>query len=80
MPLPDLVSAPLPESVPDSVSVVPAEGVIALVPLSVTSRADVKLAVVASVPPPSVSVPELSPRCASAPICSVPAETLVPPE
>ncbi len=71
----------VPESTPDSVSVVPLSGL--MKPLArVTARPELKLVVVTRLllDPLMVRLPEVSPRLASADTCRVPAETVVPPE
>jgi hypothetical protein len=79
VPEPLLVSAPAPEITPPNVKVVPLLVLNVLLPDSVTSRSDPKVAVDCSVPPPKVSPPEASPSLASELTTSVPALIVVPP-
>ncbi|MNT29769.1 hypothetical protein D3C72_1655260 [compost metagenome] len=60
-------------------SVVPAATVMLALCVSVTARAESKLAVVASAPPFSVKPPELAPRLASDAMDKVPPRISVPP-
>ena len=79
-PAPVLVSDPVPETTPDTVCTVPAAWlkVPSLAPRK-SSRSELMVAVIASVPPFNVRDPLAAPRTAFEATSSTPSETTVPP-